>query len=171
MTAIHSLKDLLLHELSDLYSAEQQIVAALPKLIGAVSNKKLSAALSEHLKATEGHVTRLNQVFKALGAKPTAEVCLGMKGLLGEGERLLAKDTSIDPPLLDAAIISACQRVEHYEMAGYGCARTYCQQLGETECEALLRATLFEESEADQKLTQLALDEVNLKAQSAGAAA
>jgi ferritin-like metal-binding protein YciE len=167
MTAIHSLKDLCLHELSDLYSAETQIIEGLPKLIAAVSNKKLSQALSQHLTATQGHLMRLDKVFDKLGEKPSGEVCAGMKGLITESTKLLAKGNSIDAPLLDAAIISAIQRIEHYEMAGYGCARTYCQQLGESDCEALLRATLFEEDEADKLLTRLALDEINLKAQKA----
>jgi ferritin-like metal-binding protein YciE len=163
------MKDLLLHELSDLYSAEEQIVDALPKMIEAVSNRKLATALNDHLKTTKAQLKRLDQVFKALGEKPSGEVCTGMKGLLTEGNKLLSKRAKIDPPLLDAAIIAAAQRVEHYEIAGYGCARTYCQLLNEADCVNLLQTTLDEEGEADKLLTQLALEEINLKAQAAGA--
>jgi ferritin-like metal-binding protein YciE len=162
MTTMH---DLLLHELSDLYSAEEQIIEALPKMIDRVGNEKLAAALTDHLKATDGHLKRLDKIFKLLGAKPSGEVCTGMKGLLAEGAKLLAKNAQIEPAVLDAAIVGAAQRVEHYEMAGYGCARTYCHLLGETECQTLLQATLNEEGEANRLLTELAISEINAGAQ------
>jgi ferritin-like metal-binding protein YciE len=161
------MKDLLVHELSDLYSAEEQIIEALPKMIEAVTSKKLAKALQDHLKVTQGQLKRLDEVFAALGEKPSGETCVGMKGLLAEGAKLLNKSAKIDPPLLDAAIIAAAQRVEHYEMAGYGCARSYCEQLGEKDCQTLLQATLDEEGDANKLLTELALSEVNIKAETA----
>lgn len=169
-TTMHSLRELLLHELSDLYSAEEQIIEALPKLARAASDKKLVKAFDDHLAATKEHHKRLDRVFKTLGEKPSGEVCAGMKGLLIEGNKLLNKTANIDPAVLDAALIGAAQRVEHYEMAGYGCARTYAQQLGEADCASLLQQTLDEEGENDKLLTELAVNGINNQAEAAAAA-
>ncbi|MCC7477073.1 ferritin-like domain-containing protein [bacterium] len=167
-TAIKTFNDLLLHELSDLYSAEAQIVEALPDMVTAASNPRLVKALKEHLQATKEQVKRLDQVFKILGEKPSGEVCTGMKGLLSEGGKLLRKAGKMDPAVLDAALIGAAQRVEHYEIAGYGCARTYCKLLGLGDCEQLLQQSLDEEGEADKLLTQLAIGGINTQAMAAG---
>ena len=166
-SAIHSLRDLLVHELNDIYDAEQQIVTALPKLIEGTSNKNLSKALSEHLKVTKGQIKRLDEAFKLLGESPNPEPCAGMKGLIAEGNKLFNKSTKIDQAQLDAAIIGAAQKVEHYEISAYGSACAHCKQLGEHDCATLLEANMQEEREADELLSQLAEGEVNVKAMTA----
>jgi len=158
-----SLNDLLVHELKDLYSAEMQLTKALPKMAKAVTNEDLREALESHLEETRQQVTRLQQIMDELDV-PTTRVpkCKAMEGLIEEGAKLLEED--LEPEVLDAAIIAAAQRVEHYEMAGYGCARTFAGQLGYSNAAKLLQQTLEEEAAADEKLTQIAMSHVNEEA-------
>lgn len=156
-----SLQDLYLDELRDLYNAETQLVKALPKMAKAASNDQLREAFQEHLRETTEHVSRLEQIFEKLGEKATGKKCLGMEGLVKEGSETMKEDYPEE--VKDAAIIGAAQRVEHYEMAGYGTVRAFAELLGETEHVTLLEQTLEEEKQADEKLTQLA-EEINPKA-------
>lgn len=158
-----SLQTLYEHELKDLYSAEKQILQALPKMIKAASHPDLKAALSEHQKITEKQVDRLDQIYKELGKKPENEKCKGMEGLLEEGDKQLEERKDSD--VLDAAIIGAAQRVEHYEIAGYGTARTYAQRLGHGNAADLLQRTLDEEGTTDERLTRIAESMVNADAE------
>ncbi len=160
-----SLRELYIDELKDLYSAETQLVKALPKMAKAASNDELRQAFEEHLRQTSEHVSRLEQIFGELEEKPTGKKCVGMEGLVKEGSEVM-KEAYADE-VKDAAIIGAAQRVEHYEMAGYGTVRAFAELLGETEHVSLLEETLNEEKEADQKLTQLA-EEINASAEEAG---
>jgi ferritin-like metal-binding protein YciE len=160
-----SLRELYIDELKDLYSAETQLVKALPKMAKAASNDQLRQGFEEHLRQTSEHVSRLEQIFEALEEKPTGKKCVGMEGLVKEGSEVM-KEAYADE-VKDAAIIGAAQRVEHYEMAGYGTVRAFAELLGETEHVSLLEETLNEEKEADQKLTQLA-EEINASAEEAG---
>jgi ferritin-like metal-binding protein YciE len=159
---IDNLQKLYVEELRDLHSAERQIIQALPKMIKASSSPDLKAALQEHLDVTKEQLARLDQIFEALGKKGTGKKCKGMEGILEEGKEMLEEDMT--PELLDAAIIAAAQHVEHYEMAGYGTARTHAQLLGDTAAVKLLQTTLDEEGDADKKLTQLA-ERVNVEAE------
>jgi len=152
---LESLQDLYLSELKDLYSAEDQIIKALPKVIEKVQSPELRTALQEHLEQTRGHVTRLEDIFEMHGEQAEKQKCKGMAGVLDEGEEMMKKDAT--PAVRDAAIISACQRVEHYEIAAYGTVRTFADQLGHQRAAALLKETLDEESAADEKLTQVAM--------------
>jgi ferritin-like metal-binding protein YciE len=163
---LQSLKDLYIEELKDLYSAEKQLVKALPKMVKAATNPELKQAFADHLEKTEGHVERLEQVFEMLGASPRGKKCVGMEGLIEEAKELLEEDT--EEEVLDAGLISKAQHVEHYEMAGYGTVRTYARQLGEDEQAEILQQTLDEEGEADQLLTQLAESSINIEAELAG---
>lgn len=156
-----ALKELYVDELKDIYNAENQLVKALPKMAKAASSDDLRAGFEEHLEQTRGHVQRLEQIFKALGEKPTGKKCKGMEGLVAEGQEMMGEDFEDD--LMDAALISAAQRVEHYEIAAYGTVRTYAELLGEDEAVTLLEQTLEEEKETDQKLSDLASD-INVKA-------
>jgi ferritin-like metal-binding protein YciE len=156
-----SLQELYVDELRDLYNAETQLVKALPKMAKAASNDQLREAFQEHLRQTSEHVSRLEQIFEQLGEKASGKKCLGMEGLVKEGSETMKEDYSED--VKDAAIIGAAQRVEHYEMAGYGTVRAFAELLGETEHVSLLEKTLQEEKQADEKLTQLA-EEINPKA-------
>ena len=156
-----SLKELFIEELKDLYSAETQLVKALPKMAKAATNSDLKAGFEEHLKQTEGHVGRLEKIMKSLEESPKGKKCKGMEGLIKEGAELIEEDPGDEE--LDAGLISAAQRVEHYEMAGYGCVATYAKLLGEDQAETLLRQTLDEEKETDKKLTQLA-QHINVEA-------
>lgn len=158
---LDSMTDLLLHELSDLYSAEQQLIKALPKVAEAAFAPELKEALTFHLKQTQGQVERLDQVFKSLGAQPEKMTCKAMEGLIAEAQELLDEADKADPNVLDAALIGAAQRVEHYEIAGYGTARTFARHLGAKEAVRLLQETLDEEGETDKKLTALAESMVN----------
>lgn len=158
-----TLKDLYVDELKDLYSAENQLVKALPKMAKAATEPALKKAFEHHLDQTNGHIGRLETIFKALGEKPTGKVCKAMKGLVEEGDEMIAEDAA--PAVKDAGLISSAQRVEHYEMAGYGCVRTYAQELGETEAAGLLQKTLDEEGQTDEALTKLAVKVINTKAQ------
>jgi ferritin-like metal-binding protein YciE len=157
-----SLRDLYVSELKDLHSAENQILKALPKMAEAASSSELQDAFREHLEQTKVHVQRLEQIFDKLDTSPKGKKCLAMEGLIEEGKELTEED--VDPEVLDAGLISAAQKVEHYEMAGYGCVRTYAQLLGDDEAAGLLQQTLREESETDKKLTALADAVINLEA-------
>jgi ferritin-like metal-binding protein YciE len=158
---MNRLKHLYIEELRDLYSAETQLVKALPKMANAASSEDLRAGFEQHLGQTKEHVARLEKVFKALGESAKGKKCKGMEGLIKEGSELIEEDLA--PEELDAGLISAAQRVEHYEIAGYGCVSTYAKLLGEDEAASLLRLTLEEEKETDEKLTQLA-GSINLEA-------
>lgn len=149
-----SLRELYIDELRDLYNAETQLVKALPKMAKASSQDQLREAFEEHLRQTTGHVSRLEQIFDQLGEKASGKKCLGMEGLVKEGAETIKEDYT--DALKDAAIIGAAQRVEHYEMAGYGTVRTFAELLGEDEHVSLLEQTLEEEKQADEKLTELA---------------
>jgi ferritin-like metal-binding protein YciE len=159
---LETLRDLYLHELRDLRSAESQITKALPKMIKAATSEDLSQALSAHLAVTKEHVARLDRIFAELGASSRGKKCKGMEGLLEEGSELLEEEA--DPEVLDAGIIAAAQRVEHYEMAGYGTARAYAALLGDALGESLLDKTAQEEGDADKTLTAIAQACVNLSA-------
>jgi ferritin-like metal-binding protein YciE len=163
MAKLDTLKDLLIDELKDLNDAEHQITKALPKMAKAASNPQLQTAFTSHLAETEGQIRRLEQVFKALGLNPTRKTCEAMKGLLKEGDEVL--EEKADPDVKDAALIAAAQRVEHYEMAGYGTVRTFARTLGLNDVAQLLQETLNEEGAADKKLTQIAERQVNPQAQ------
>ena len=160
---IKTLHDLYVEQLHDLYSAETQLVEALPKMAKAATNVQLKTAFSEHLAQTKGHVQRLEQIFTKLGEDTKGPACKGMKGLISEGEEMIKNKG--EPAAIDAGLIAAAQRVEHYEMAGYGCVRTYAKQLGETQSQTLLQQTLDEEGAADEKLTTLAESVINLEAE------
>ena len=157
------LKHLYIEELKDLYSAENQLVKAIPEMAKASSSEDLRDGFMEHLGQTKEHVARLEKIFKALGENPKGKKCKGMEGLIREGAELIKEDPA--PEELDAGLISAAQRVEHYEIAGYGCVSTYAKILGEDQALSLLRQTLEEEKETDEKLTQLA-GNINLEAAS-----
>lgn len=161
---VDSFRKLWVHELKDLYNAENQLLKALPKMSAKATNPDLKAAFDEHLEETRGQVKRLETIFKSLDYGPRGEKCAAMEGLVEEAEDVF--ETVDDPDVLDAALIAAAQRVEHYEIAGYGTARAYAEQLGETEAERLLRETLEEEGAANEKLNMLALNQINLQAQS-----
>lgn len=149
-----NLKELLLEELKDLYSAEKQIVKALPKIIKGAASADLKAAIQEHLEVTKGQVTRLEEVFSHLEQKPKAKHCKGMEGLLAEGAECLQEEEA--GPLRDLQLIGAAQRVEHYEVAAYGTAKAMAEKLRMSEATDLLNETLEEEEEADKKLTEVA---------------
>ena len=151
---LESLHELYLKELRDLYHMEQQIVKALPKIIESTNSQQLRSALSHHLEETRGQVTRLEEVFQLHNEKPKAETCDGMKGILEEGEDILDHDENVE--VRDAGIIAGAQKVEHYEIAGYGSVRTWAQQMGHTRAAQLLGQTLEQEKKADAKLTELA---------------
>ncbi len=156
---MHSLRELLIHDLRDLYSAETQILKALPKMEDKASHKELKNAFKEHTAVTEKQVQRLEQIFDDLGENPKGEHCKGMEGLLKEGEETMKKKADSD--VLDAALIAAAQRVEHYEIAGYGTVRTYANMLRQNKHQDLLQQTLDEEGNTDKTLTRLAEQVVN----------
>lgn len=154
-------RDLYIDELRDLYNAETQLVKALPKMAKASANDQLRQAFEEHLRETSEHVSRLEQIFEQLGEKASGKKCMGMEGLVKEGSEMMKEDYSDE--VKDAGIIGAAQRVEHYEMAGYGTVRAFAELLGEDEHVSLLDQTLEEEKQADEKLTQIA-EEINRRA-------
>lgn len=158
---IDSLRELYVEQLRDLYDAENQLIKALPKMAKEASSDELREAIEEHLEQTRDQAERLEQIFEQLGEKAKGKKCKGMQGLLEEGKETLEEDMEEDTK--DAAIIAAAQRVEHYEISGYGTARTYANLLGENEAAGLLEETLNEEKETDQKLRQLA-EEINVEA-------
>jgi ferritin-like metal-binding protein YciE len=152
--SVTTIEELFIDELKDLYSAENQITKSLPKLVKAATAPELRDAFESHLKETFGQIERLDQVFKILGKSPRGKTCHGMKGVLEEGAEVLKEVEK--GSILDAALISAAQRVEHYEMAGYGCVREYARLLGQDEIAKLLDETLAEEKAADSKLGKVA---------------
>jgi ferritin-like metal-binding protein YciE len=148
------LKEVYIDELKDIYSAETQLVKALPKMAKAANSEELRSGFEEHLEQTKGHVARLEQIFEALGEKPTGKKCMGMEGLIKEGGEAAGEDYEDDAK--DAALIGAAQRVEHYEIAAYGTVRAMAEKLGEDEAVDLLSKTLQEEKDTDVKLSTLA---------------
>jgi ferritin-like metal-binding protein YciE len=154
------LMELFVDELKDLYSAESQLIKALPKMAKAATSENLRAGFEHHLEQTKEHARRIEEICTELGEKPTGKKCGGMEGLIGEGKEMMEE---FDGDVLDAALISAAQRVEHYEIAGYGTVRTYAELLGKDRAVELLEETLTEEKETDQKLTELAVT-INVEA-------
>src|SRR5215472_10409341 len=150
----NSLQQLYVEQLKDLYNAETQLVKALPKMAKAAKSEALREGFEQHLEQTRGHVQRLEQIFEAMNESPKGRKCAGMQGLVKEGEEVL--DENSDSEALDAGLIAAAQRVEHYEIAGYGSVRTFAELLGEAEAVDLLQQTLSEEKETDEKLTEIA---------------
>jgi ferritin-like metal-binding protein YciE len=165
MPKLSSLDDLLVHEMQDIYNAEGQILKALPKLVKAASNPDLKRAFEEHRVQTEGQVDRLEQAFKLLSVPARGRKCEGMAGLLEEGKKVMEQEA--DESVLDAALIAAAQKVEHYEIASYGCICTYAEMLGYDQVHELLAQTLDEEETTDQKLTALAETVINPEAEEA----
>ncbi len=157
-----SLKELYVDELKDLYSAEKQLTKALPKMAKAATSVDLREGFEQHLEQTKGHVERLEEIFEQLEERPGGKKCVGMESLVKEGSEIMSEDFSDD--VMDAALIAAAQRVEHYEIAGYGTVAAYADLLGQSEHASLLRQTLEEEKETDQKLTELSED-INVSAQ------
>lgn len=156
---LETLRDLYVEELRDLYDAENQLLKALPKLAKAASSSELQAAFEDHAQLTEDHIDRLEQIFNQLGAKGKGKKCEGMKGLVSEGKEMIDQDAA--PEVLDAGLIVAAQKSEHYEIAGYGSARTFAQTLGLEEQSDLLQQTLDEEEEMDERLSELAEQIIN----------
>lgn len=162
MTNLH---DLYVDNLKDLYNAEKQILQAMPKVAKKVDNPLLRSAIEKHHKETEEQKDRLEQIFKGMGKKATGKVCKAMKGLIEENKEMLEEDA--DPEVMDAGLIVGMQKVEHYEIAGYGSAVTFAKMLGDTEAAKLLAKTLDEEEKADKKLTELAEKSINRRAMDA----
>ena len=158
---LSTLNDLYVEELRDLYSVENQIIKALPEMAAAATAPELKSGFEAHLRQSQEHVSRLDQIFNKLGKSPRGKHCKGMEGILAEGKELLKEDA--EPEALDAGLITAAQHVEHYEIAGYGTVRTYAKLLGENEAMKLLQQTLDEEELTDQKLTQLST-KINVEA-------
>ena len=165
---LDSLRTLWIEELRDLYNAENQLLKALPKMAKRATTPELKKAFQSHLAETETHVERLDEIFVKLGKKPTGKTCKAMKGLVEEGSEMI-KEEGPDS-VIDAGLIAAAQRVEHYEMAGYGVVRTFAGLLGEDEAQDLLQETLDEEGAADKKLTEIAEGIVNEDAEDEGEA-
>lgn len=159
---LNTLKDLYIHELKDLYSAEKQLIKALPKMAKAASNQKLAESFETHLKQTREHASRLENVLAALDQTTRGPKCKGMEGVIKEGAEVIEEEA--DDEVRDAALIAAAQRVEHYEIAGYGTARTYAELLGDKAGAKILQTTLDEEAETDVKLTKLAESTINVAA-------
>jgi ferritin-like metal-binding protein YciE len=157
-----TLHDLYVDELRDLFNAEHQLLKALPKMAKAASDPQLAKAFTHHLAETKGQVDRLEKIFKKLDVSPNGKTCKAMEGLLEEGKGIMAEDA--DPMVMDAALIASAQRVEHYEMAGYGCVRTFARLLDYEQAADLLQKTLDEEGAADKKLTKLAETVINVEA-------
>ncbi len=159
---LDNLENVLTLQLQDLYSAEDQLISALPKMAEAASSPELKSAFKTHLEETKRQKQRLEQCFRALGQEPKMETCEAMKGLIEEGDEVAHLDG--DPDVRDAILIAAAQRVEHYEMAGYGCVRTFARRLGHQNVAALLQETLEEEGNADKILTHIAESAINMQA-------
>jgi ferritin-like metal-binding protein YciE len=157
---------LLVHEMQDIYNAEQQILKALPQMVKAASHPELQTAFEEHLRQTEGQVERLERAFKLLGIPAKGRKCEGMAGLIEEGKKVMEQDA--EPSVADAALIAAAQKVEHYEIASYGCVCTYAEMLGYDQVHDLLGQNLDEEETTDQKLTALAESVINPEAEQEG---
>ena len=162
-----SLQALFENELKDVYNAEKQLVTALPRMAKASTSPQLRDAITMHLRETEGHVKRLEEIFKSLDLPARGKKCKGMEGLVEEGKEILEEDG--EGEVIDAALISAAQRVEHYEIAAYGCLITYAETLGHNDAAEILKETLSEEEAADEKLTQLAQGGINQAAAAVGA--
>lgn len=160
---LDSLNKLYIEQLKDIYSAENQLVSALPKMAKAASSPELQQAFQQHLDQTKGHVKRIEQIFSELDYSPNGPKCKAMEGLIEEGEELIKEDDA-EPDVLDAGLIAAAQRVEHYEIAAYGTVRTYAEQLGYDDAAALLQETLDEEYDTDDKLSELAVNTINVEA-------
>lgn len=160
---LDTLKDLYIEEIKDLYSAEKQLVKALPKMAKAANDPELQQAFRTHLRQTAQHAARLEQICRELGVSPRGKKCVGMEGLIEEGNELIKEKP--EPEVLDAGLISKAQHVEHYEMAGYGTVRTYARQLGLDDQAEILQQTLNEEGETDHLLTALAEAGINLEAE------
>ncbi len=159
---LDSLEKLYVQELKDLYSAENQLLEAIPKMHEAATDAELKAAFADHLQVTKNQIKRLEQIFKGMDFKPGGHKCAAMEGLVEEAKELISSD--IDPHVLDAGLVAAAQRVEHYEMAGYGTARSYAEKLGRQSDADLLQMTLNEEGLCDQSLTRLAERRLNFVA-------
>jgi ferritin-like metal-binding protein YciE len=164
--SIETMEDLLVHELRDLYNAEQQLLRALPKMVEAATTPELVQALQNHLNQTEAQVNRLEECFSTLGVSSKGKKCAGMEGLLEEADDLIGEVE--DEVLRDAAIIGAAQRVEHYEISAYGTARAFAKELGQDEVVGLLTTTIEEEAAADEVLSAIAEGRVNMEADEAG---
>lgn len=160
---MQTLDDMYMDLLKDLYSAEKQLVKALPKMAKSAQASDLQRAFQEHLKQTEGQVERIERIFKDLEGSPRGKKCVGMEGLIEEGSEVMKEDA--EPEVMDAGLIAAAQKVEHYEIAGYGTARAWAHQLGYHDAAKLLEQTLEEESLANEKLTRIAESHVNVEAQ------
>jgi ferritin-like metal-binding protein YciE len=165
MSKLASLDDLLVHELQDIYHAEGQILKALPKMVKAATHPDLKDAFEQHRQQTEEQIRRLEQAFKLLGVPAKGKKCEGMAGLLEEGQKIMGEDA--EAPVMDAALIAAAQKVEHYEIASYGCVCTYAEMLGYDQVHELLGQNLDEEETTDQKLTALAENVINQEAENA----
>jgi ferritin-like metal-binding protein YciE len=161
---MESLRELFVDELKDLYSAENQILKALPKMIKKASSNELKKGFESHLQQTKVHVERLDKIFQQLGKSPKGKKCKGMEGVIADGKEWMEEDA--EPEVMDAGLIGAAQHVEHYEMAGYGCVRTYAELLGHDDFAKMLQKTLNEEQETDEKLTTLA-QKINVAAEKA----
>lgn len=159
---LHTLKDLYIHELKDLYSVEKQLISALPKMAKTANNDQLQSGFRQHLEQTKEHAARLEKILAQHGESTRGKKCKGMAGIVAEGAELIEEEA--DPEVKDAGLIAAAQRVEHYEIAGYGTARTYAEILGDHQGAKLLLETLSEEEQTDEKLTRLAKSSVNLAA-------
>lgn len=159
---VSNLQELLVEELKDLYSAENQILANGPKMLEAIENEQLADLINMHMEQTQGQVQRLEQVLQMFGESPEGKHCRGMQGLLEEGKELIEEGG--DPEVIDAGLICAQQKVEHYEIAGYGTAVTFCKLLGNEEAAELLAQSLDEEETADEMLTQIAEKTINVRA-------
>ena len=159
---MNTLEDMYMDLLKDLYSAEKQLVKALPKMVKAASNSDLQKAFQDHLRQTEGHVERIERIFSDMGGSPRGKKCVGMEGLVQEGAEIMKENA--DPNVMDAGLIAAAQKVEHYEIAGYGTARTWAERMGHNSAAQLLQQTLDEESMANEKLTKIAESHVNVQA-------
>ena len=162
---LESLRDLYIHELKDLYSAEKQMVRNMPKMVKAATNRQLASAFQQHLAQTKRQAERLEQILQDNGESTRGPKCEGMAGVLREGDEMVNEDA--EDEVRDAGLIAAAQRAEHYEIAGYGCARTYADLLGDKKGARVLDAILREESATDEKLTKLARSVINLKAKKA----
>lgn len=160
---LNNLKDLLIHELKDIYNAEQQITKALPKMIKATSSDKLKMAFEDHLNVTEKQIERLEKVFDLMGEKAKGEKCKAMEGIIKEADSMMSEKA--DASVMDAALIASAQRVEHYEIAAYGTVCTYAKQLGMDDVVKLLVETLNEEKQTDEQLTMIAEKSINIKAE------
>ena len=162
---LESLRDLYVHELKDLYSAEKQMIRNMPKMVKAATNRQLASAFQQHLEQTKRQAERLEQILQDNGESTRGPKCEGMAGVLREGDEMVNEDA--EDEVRDAGLIAAAQRAEHYEIAGYGCARTYAQLLGDKKGARTLDAILREESAADEKLTKLARSVINVRAKKA----